>query len=288
MILTEVAKAKINLSLSLSGRKIDGFHDLASFICFSDFSDKLNLKNSDCFSYKVNSTADINPTDDLVLKVIYKIKEEFCLKELPKVDLVLEKNIPIGAGLGGGSSDAAATIRLMNKFLNLGMSKKGMCDFGKSLGSDIPACILSKPLIAYGRGEKLIDLDFKTKYHMLVIYPNIEISTKEIFNLTKISRRKDLNINKIKESIESYSSEDNESIMSGLANDLQEFAFEAYPILGDIIYALNLNKSFFSRMSGSGSACFGLFHESSIDRAKEKIAKKYPNWMIKKALLNDL
>ena len=76
--------------------------------------------------------------------------------------------------------------------------------------------------------------------------------------------------------------------MSGLVNDLQEFAFEAYPVLGDIICALNLNKSFFSRMSGSGSACFGLFHESSIDRAKEKIAKKYPNWMIKKALLNDL
>ena len=281
------APAKLNLFLHITGQRQDGYHLLQTVFQFIQLIDVIDFTILESGLVRRSSTSlKIDERDDLVIKAAQKIKKRSGSKL--GIDISVKKNIPIGAGLGGGSSDAAATIRLMNKFLNLGMSKKGMCDFGKSLGSDIPACILSKPLIAYGRGEKLIDLDFKTKYHMLVIYPNIEISTKEIFNLTKISRRKDLNINKIKESIESYSSEDNESIMSGLANDLQEFAFEAYPILGDIIYALNLNKSFFSRMSGSGSACFGLFHESSIDRAKEKIAKKYPNWMIKKALLNDL
>ena len=272
MELTEIAKSKINLSLNLSGKKNKGFHDLITFICFGSFSDKLKLKPSKSFSYKINSSIqDIVLKDDLVLKVIHKIKKIYNLEELPKIDLVLEKNIPLGSGLGGGSADAAAAIRLMNNFLELGMSQDQMCSFGMDLGTDIPACIISKPLIAYGAGEKIAKVDFIKKYQMLIIYPNIEISTKEIFNLVKPIKNKNLNLNKIKKSIELYNLDNNNSFFKGLSNDLQGYAIQNYPVLKNVINVLNLNKSFFSRMTGSGSACFGFFEDKFIDHAMENI-----------------
>lgn len=289
MELTEIAKSKINLSLNLSGKKNKGFHDLISFICFGSFSDKLKLKPSKSFSYKINSSIqDIVLKDDLVLKVIHKIKKIYNLEELPKIDLVLEKNIPLGSGLGGGSADAAAAIRLMNNFLELGMSQDQMCSFGMDLGTDIPACIISKPLIAYGSGEKIAKVDFIKKYQMLIIYPNIEISTKEIFNLVKPIKNKNLNLNKIKKSIELYNLDNNNSFFKGLSNDLQGYAIQNYPVLKNVINVLNLNKSFFSRMTGSGSACFGFFEDKFIDHAMENIDKSYPHWVVEKTILNDL
>lgn len=289
MELTELAKSKINLSLNLSGIKIDNYHDLITFICFGNFSDELSLKTSQSFSYKVNSSGkNIYLKDDLVLKVIHKIKDMYSLKELPKIDLILKKNIPIGSGLGGGSADAAAAIRLMNNFLSLGMTENEMCNFGKDLGSDIPSCIASIPVISYGRGEKLIKVDFKKKYQMLVIYPNIEISTKKIFNLVKTSKTKLLDPYETKKIIESIAKNNDLAEMKNFSNDLQYYAFKAYPVLKKVIDALNSNKSFFSRMTGSGSACFGFFEDESIDLALRKISKDYPDWLVKKTFLNDL
>ena len=289
MELTELAKSKINLSLNLSGIKIDSYHDLITFICFGNFSDELSLKTSQSFSYKVNSSGkNIYLKDDLVLKVIHKIKDMYSLKELPKIDLILKKNIPIGSGLGGGSADAAAAIRLMNNFLSLGMTENEMCNFGQDLGSDIPSCIASIPVISYGRGEKLIKVDFKKKYQMLIIYPNIEISTKKIFNLVKTSKTKLLDPYETKKIIESITKNNNFAEMKNFSNDLQYYAFKAYPVLKKVIDALNSNKSFFSRMTGSGSACFGFFEDESIDLALRKITKDHPDWLVKKTFLNDL
>ena len=289
MELIELAKSKINLSLNLSGKKANGFHDLISFICFGSFSDKLILKRSKKFSYKVNSSLnDAHLKDDLVIRVVHKIKKEYYLEELPKIDLILQKNIPIGAGLGGGSADAAATIRLMNKFLDLGMSQDEMCHFGKDLGSDIPACIVSRPIIAYGRGEKLLKVDFKKSYHMLIIYPKIEIHTKEIFSLIGSIQKKDLDTKKVKKTIELLSGGLKNNILESFDNDLQDYAFKAYPSLVDVINILNINNSFFSRMTGSGSACFGLFESKFIDKAFDSIKKEHPEWLIEKTLLNDL
>lgn len=289
MELTEIAKSKINLSLNLNGIKNDGYHDLISFICFGSFSDQLRLKPSKSFSYEINSSMkDITFKDDLVLKVIHKIKKTYDLEDLPKIDLILEKNIPLGSGLGGGSADAAATIRLMNKFLDLGMNQDEMCSFGVDLGTDIPACIISKPLVAYGAGERIVKVDFEKKYQMLIVYPNIEISTKEVFKLVKPVKSKILDLNKTKKTIDLFNLENNDSFLKNLSNDLQVYATEAYPILKNVIDVLNLNKSFFSRMTGSGSACFGFFEDKFIDHAMENIDKSYPHWVVEKTILNDL
>ena len=289
MELTEIAKSKINLSLNLNGIKNGGYHDLISFICFGSFSDQLRLKPSKSFSYEINSSMkDITFKDDLVLKVIHKIKKTYDLEDLPKIDLILEKNIPLGSGLGGGSADAAATIRLMNKFLDLGMNQDEMCSFGVDLGTDIPACIISKPLVAYGAGERIVKVDFEKKYQMLIVYPNIEISTKEVFKLVKPVKSKILDLNKTKKTIDLFNLENNDSFLKNLSNDLQVYATEAYPILKNVIDVLNLNKSFFSRMTGSGSACFGFFEDKFINKAIKNITNEYPDWIVKKAILNDL
>ena len=289
MELTEIAKSKINLSLNLNGIKNGGYHNLISFICFGSFSDQLRLKPSKSFSYEINSSMkDITFKDDLVLKVIHKIKKTYDLEDLPKIDLILEKNIPLGSGLGGGSADAAATIRLMNKFLELGMNQDEMCSFGVDLGTDIPACIISKPLVAYGAGERIVKVDFEKKYQMLIVYPNIEISTKEVFKLVKPVEGKILDLSKTKKTIDLFNLDNNDSFLKNLSNDLQVYATEAYPILKNVIDVLNLNKSFFSRMTGSGSACFGFFEDKFIDNAMENIDKSYPHWVVEKTILNDL
>ena len=143
-------------------------------------------------------------------------------------------------------------------------------------------------MIAYGSGEKIAKVDFIKKYQMLIIYPNIEISTKEVFNLVKPIKNKNLNLNKIKKSIELYNLDNNNSFFKGLSNDLQGYAIQNYPVLKNVINVLNLNKSFFSRMTGSGSACFGFFEDKFIDYAMENIDKSYPHWVVEKTILNDL
>ena len=178
MKIIEEAKSKINISLNLTGKKENNFHQLLSFICFSNFSDQLILTKSDFFDYETHSPFQKIPRkDDLVLKTIDTIKKYLKITDLPPFKLVLKKNIPLGSGLGGGSADSAALIRLLNNFLDLNLSTQDMINLGAEIGSDVPACIISKPLIAHGRGEKIIELNYKNTYDLLIIYPQINIST---------------------------------------------------------------------------------------------------------------
>ena len=122
MKIIEEAKSKINISLNLTGKKENNFHQLLSFICFSNFSDQLILTKSDFFDYETHSPFQKIPKkDDLVLKTIDTIKKYLKLTDLPPFKLVLKKNIPLGSGLGGGSADSAALIRLLNNFLDLNL-----------------------------------------------------------------------------------------------------------------------------------------------------------------------
>ena len=203
MEIIEEAKSKINISLNLTGKKENNFHQLLSFICFSNLSDQLILTKSDFFDYEIHSSFEKIPyKDDLILKTIEAVKKYLKLTDLPPFKLILKKNIPLGSGLGGGSADSAALIRMLNSFLDLKLSKIDMINLGTEIGSDIPACIISKPLIAYGRGEKIIELDYNNIYNLLIIYPSINISTKEIFNLINTRDFKEKNLFETKDWIE--------------------------------------------------------------------------------------
>ena len=246
MEIIEEAKSKINISLNLTGKKENNFHQLLSFICFSNFSDQLILTKSDFFDYEIHSSFEkIHYKDDLILKTIETIKKYLKLTDLPPFKLILKKNIPLGSGLGGGSADSAALIRMLNNFLDLKLSKIDMINLGAEIGSDIPACIISKPLIAYGRGEKIIELDYKNIYDLLIIYPSINISTKEIFNLINIGDFKEKNLVETKNWIEKNSGIDSYNFFKKFNNDLQNVAIRNYPRISDILNSLNKKKCYF-------------------------------------------
>jgi 4-diphosphocytidyl-2-C-methyl-D-erythritol kinase len=288
MEIIEEAKSKINISLNLTGKKENNFHQLLSFICFSNLSDQLILTKSDFFDYEIHSSFEKIPyKDDLILKTIEAVKKYLKLTDLPPFKLILKKNIPLGSGLGGGSADSAALIRMLNSFLDLKLSKMDMINLGSEIGSDIPACIISKPLIAYGRGEKIIELDYNNIYNLLIIYPSINISTKEIFNLINTRDFKEKNLVETKDWIEKNSGTDSYNFFKKFSNDLQNIAIRNYPIISDIINSLNKKNAIFSAMTGSGSACFGIFDEKEIDLASSYFEKNFPGWVIKKTKLND-
>ena len=288
MEIIEEAKSKINISLNLTGKKENNFHQLLSFICFSNFSDHLILTKSDFFDYETHSPFQKIPRkDDLVLKTIDTIKKYLKLTDLPPFKLVLKKNIPLGSGLGGGSADSAALIRLLNNFLDLKLSTQDMINLGAEIGSDIPACIISKPLIAYGRGEKILELNYKNTYDLLIIYPLINISTKEIFDSANTGDFSDKNLVEIKDWIESNSDIDSNDFYKKFSNDLQNIAIKKYPLISDILDTLNNKNAIFSAMTGSGSACFGVFDQKEIDLAANYFKKNFPDWIIKKTKLND-
>src|SRR6056300_525738 len=288
MEIIEEAKSKINISLNLTGKKENNFHQLISFICFSNLSDQLILTKSDFFDYEIHSSfAKIPYKDDLILKTIEAVKKYLKLTDLPPFKLILKKNIPLGSGLGGGSADSAALIRMLNSFLDLKLSKMDMINLGSEIGSDIPACIISKPLIAYGRGEKIIELDYNNIYNLLIIYPSINISTKEIFNLINTRDFKEKNLVETKDWIEKNSGTDSYNFFKKFSNDLQNIAIRNYPIISDILNSLNKKNAIFSAMTGSGSACFGIFDEKEIDLASSYFEKNFPGWVIKKTKLND-
>jgi 4-diphosphocytidyl-2-C-methyl-D-erythritol kinase len=176
---------------------------------------------------------------------------------------------------------------MLNCFLDLKLSKMDMINLGSEIGSDIPACIISKPLIAYGRGEKIIELDYNNIYNLLIIYPSINISTKEIFNLINTRDFKEKNLVDTKDWIEKNSGTDSYNFFKKFSNDLQNIAIRNYPIISDIINSLNKKNAIFSAMTGSGSACFGIFDEKEIDLASSYFEKNFPGWVIKKTKLND-
>ena len=288
MEIIEEAKSKINISLNLIGKKENNFHQILSFICFSNLSDQLILRKSDFFDYETHSSFEkITFKDDLIFKTIETLKKYLRLTDLPPFKLILKKNIPLGSGLGGGSADSAALIRILNNFLNLKLSTIDMINIGAEIGSDIPACIISKPLIAYGRGEKILELDYDNVYNLLIIYPSINISTKEIFNLINITDFKDKNLLETKNWIEKNSGIDSYDFFRNFSNDLQNVVINKYPIISNILNSLNKKNAIFAAMTGSGSACFGIFDEKEIDLASNYFERNFPGWVVKKTKLND-
>ena len=185
MQVIEKAYAKVNISLNLTGQKEHNLHYLVSMICFSDFYDTIVIEDSNEFKYVINDDVKFNKPD-LILKTIEFLSKEIG-KDLPPFKITLNKQIPIGAGLGGGSANAAATLRAIDKFFNLNLSYDQKVLIGNKIGSDVPSCILSKPLILSGYGDQIRQLEGLSDKDIIIIYPNISVSTKEVFDNVDIN-----------------------------------------------------------------------------------------------------
>jgi len=262
----EKAYAKINLFLNVISKRFDGYHDLEMVMAAVDLHDLLTFKENTSGNIIVTSNVEIttNQNENIVYKVAVFLKEAFNITAGVEINII--KNIPIAAGLAGGSADAAATFRGLNKLWKLKLSLDDMSKMGVNLGADIPFCIYNKVCIARGKGEELFFLNHKLKTRVLLINPNVKISTKEVFSRV---REEDLSDVKITDMTSAIYNKNYELMARELHNSLETIAFEMEPKIREIknkMIDLGLDGAL---MSGSGATVFG------ISKDKETMKKVY-------------
>tara|TARA_A100001015_G_scaffold178127_1_gene198034 strand:- start:1366 stop:2205 length:840 start_codon:yes stop_codon:yes gene_type:complete len=253
--------AKINLGLNVISKKNNGYHNLESCFCPINLFDIIEIKKSDSSSFR---TSGIKIPGKSKENIIFKIIKEIKTKVKP-LDIFLYKNIPLGSGLGGGSSNATFSLLTINKLLNLKIKKNELFRITKKVGSDCPFFINNEVSYVQGTGNIIekINIDIYNK-KIIIIIPNLHISTKEAF--------KKISINKPKYSIKTIL--ENESIEKWekyIFNDFENYTFFKYNFLKKIKESLYNYGALFSSLSGTGSAIYGIFNKDvTIDENKFK------------------
>ena len=289
------APAKINFYLRVLGKRQDGYHELESLMLPLSIGDRLRfqmIKNSGLsekptlFELKVQKQNISRPEDNLVFRAAKIFEKNYCGQKgkfLPQLKITLDKITPIGAGLGGGSSDAAATLLALNHLLNIPFSYQQLYEMGKQLGADVPFFLKAKPCLAKGIGEILRPLTFPKDILFVIVFPDFFVSTKWVYenlDLNLTSDSKDGTIPFPKGFVE------RKSLSKLLRNDLEVVTLKAYPQLGGIkkeLISLGANGSL---MSGSGPSIFGYFSgEAAIERAEKAVSflQKNQKWKVFKA-----
>ena len=275
------APAKLNLNLFVKNKSESGLHFLESDICFLELIDKIYFRFSqnDTFHQKKENSFLIDPKRNLILQAITQFR--FHTNWDKKFEIYLDKNIPIGSGLGGGSADAAATLVLLRTLFNkdkkhnkIPISK--ILQIGSELGSDIPSCIISKDLRLNGYGKEIKRKKFPNNYYFLIIYPNIELSTKSVFQ--HYSDVKNLNHKSKKILFENII----------IHNSLLLSATSLAPKIKDILVNLRKIPNIVAYgMTGSGSTCFGIVKSlKDIPNLGNFFDNKYFIWFGQKADFN--
>ena len=262
--------AKINLGLSVISKRSDGFHELQTVFFPVPVRDVLEIvsghptesKNKENNFPGIHFSTTGIPIDgesqnNLCIRAYNLLSADF--PEIPAVQLHLHKHIPMGAGLGGGSSDAAFTLKLLNDLFLLSLSHQQLIDYAAQLGSDCPFFIINKPCYATSRGEVMeeIELDLSL-YQMVFINPGIHINTGWAFSQLDLSRDRDPEMS-LKEIIRRPVS----AWKDLLTNDFEEPVFAAHSEIGEIKQTLYRSGAIYASMSGSGSTMFGIFEKGS-------------------------
>lgn len=260
--------SKVNLGLNVVGKRSDGYHDLETVFYPVNLCDSIEIKESGRFAFHIDGNPiEGDPEKNLVVKAYRTMAEQY---GLPEVDITLTKQIPVQAGMGGGSADCAFTIRLLNEQFHLGMSVGEMQRLAATLGADCAFFIEACPAYAEGIGEKLspIPLDL-SRYRMAVVKPPVAVSTREAFSGIRVRRPEKCCRDIVMQPTATWKAE--------LKNDFEDSIFPLYPELRDIKQRLYELGAVYAAMSGSGSALFGLF-ETEPDMDNE--FKNYKKWII--------
>lgn len=251
------AKAKINLTLDVLSKRPDGYHEVEMIMQSIDLKDHLIIELIPQKKIELSTNCKDLPVDErnIVYKAANLMINEFDLDAGVKIKLV--KEIPLAAGLAGGSSDAAATMLGINELFDLKKSKQELMILGKEIGADVPFCIHGGTALARGIGEKIMPLKPIPEMKLLLIKPPFFVSTKDVYNrldIKNIEKRPDN-----KKVIRAIEDQDICQISKGLCNVLEEVTFDIHPELLKIKNWLLKNKALGSLMSGSGPTIFGIF-----------------------------
>lgn len=250
---------KINLGLSILAKRADGFHELETVFYPISVSDALEiLPAANLIMTQSGIAVPGDPAQNLCLKAYHLLKKDF--PTLPAVHMHLHKNIPMGAGLGGGSSDGTAALIILNQQFDLGLNEQQLIDYASQLGSDCPFFVYNKACHATGRGEILtpIALDL-SNYQFLLVHPGVHIATAWAFQ--------QLNPNAKSESIQSIIEKPITDWKNSLINDFEAPVFKAEPKLSVIKDQLYQLGAIYASMSGSGSSLFGIFPKDHFNQA---------------------
>jgi 4-diphosphocytidyl-2-C-methyl-D-erythritol kinase len=261
---------KINLGLHIISKRPDGFHDLETCFYPVPWTDILEIIPAKELAF--TSSGNIIPgrgEDNLCLKAYHLLKEDF---DIAPVKIHLHKIIPIGAGLGGGSSDAAYTLRLLNDIFNLSLSVDQLKAYASKLGSDCSFFIQDKPMLGTGKGEVLTEVEVNLKgYYLVIVKPAIHVSTQEAY-AGIMPKRPETKISEIvKQPVNNWK--------SILKNDFEESIFKKHPAIAQIKDELYSNGAIYASMSGSGSSVFAIFEES-VQLKKEFVEMDYRGMLL--------
>jgi 4-diphosphocytidyl-2-C-methyl-D-erythritol kinase len=292
-MLSDEGRAKINLTLRVIGRRVDGYHDLESVVAFSDCADRLTLEPGTELSLTTTgplAQACGDTTDNLVLKAA-----RLLAAKVPGLKLgafTLEKVLPVAAGIGGGSADAAAALRLLAKLNGLALDDARVLDVALQTGADVPVCLGSYACDMTGVGENLLPLNLP-KLPSVMVNPCVPVATKDVFAALGL-RNGELLVGAA-DVIESPEWPDGGATIINwvealeiVPNDLEKPAIRVQPAISDVLSALGAaDGMLLSRMSGSGATCFAIFADAAKARAaSEQLRRDHPNWWVHAGVLS--
>jgi 4-diphosphocytidyl-2-C-methyl-D-erythritol kinase len=288
----ETAPAKINLALHVTGQRADGYHLLESLVVFTDFGDRVAVSPAERDVVELGGQFNAGLAVDggnLVVRARQALRATLSANnptstsrsfapgtQIGPVRIHLEKNLPIASGIGGGSSDAAATLVALNRLWNAGLTKAQLAEIGLPLGADVPMCLVRRPLIARGIGERVEAIARFPALPIVLANPGVGISTPRIF--AEMASRKNTPL----PALPSEASFDRLLEWLGQTrNDLMAPALSLEPVIGEALHLLTAQNAAFVRMSGSGATCFGLFADlEAARRAAAAIHAAQPDWFV--------
>ena len=292
-MLIEEGRAKVNLTLRVVGRRVDGYHELESVVAFADCADRLSLAPGAALDLTMSgplAQACGETSDNLVLKAAHLLGER--VPGLKIGSFTLDKVLPVAAGIGGGSADAAAALRLLAQLNGLALDDKRLLDVALETGADVPVCLTSRACDMTGVGESLLPLSLPIMPCVLV-NPRVPVATRDVFAALGLRHGELLVgaadvIQATAWPEQGASVEDWVEVLAASSNDLEAPATRIQPVIGEVIAALSAtNGAWLARMSGSGATCFAIFENTAeAQRASQKVQLDHPGWWVHAGVLS--
>ncbi len=285
--LTDEGRAKVNLTLRVVGRRTDGYHDIESVVAFADCADRLTLTPGSELTLQMSgplAQACGATSDNLVLKAARLLAER--VPNMKAGSFTLDKVLPVAAGIGGGSADAAAALRLLAQLNGLSLDDERLLDVALETGADVPVCLASRACDMTGVGETLTPLSLPI-IPCVMVNPCLPVATRDVFDALGLRHGELLvgatDVFRGTDWPEAGASvEDWVEVLAADTNDLEVPATRIQPVIGQVIAALNAtNGAWLARMSGSGATCFAIYENTAdAGRAAEKIRHDRPEWWV--------
>lgn len=274
------APAKLNFGLQVLNKRDDGYHNINTVFFKIGVYDEIIIRPSKHISIKTTGTSDIALKDNLIYKALEKLSLKYKNPEIMNFEIYLKKNIPIGAGMGGGSSDAASIIKFVFEYFKLSDNIDELIPLSASLGADIPYFLKDGDAVGKGIGDKLEYFSFELPYYILIVFPDIHISTPEAYKSLK--RTKDEQLPADFRNLAENLTKNKIEIQKFVYNDFEKPVFRMHANLLGIKEKMLAEKAIFSQLTGSGSAIFSLFEDKQSAINALRLFPKYRTFITKK------